>query len=262
MRARQQLLHHGPHGGGAQHQRFLARAGIEHAVGEDMAALEIGAELDLVDGEKGDVKIARHRLDGGDPIARIGRLDLLLAGDQRHRLGADAIDHLVVDLARQQPQRQPDHAGGMRQHALDGEMGLAGIGRAQDGGDAGTAGSRRSGRLRGERNGHYASGLAARLSPRALCTTMLRRSGPGLSFGTSLERTAPESLTPALCRFVHGDIWLTLIRSPLDRVAGVYSDGFSSPPNVNGKTPRGLPKSQGPTAPSRRSRRRGTERPR
>src|SRR4029079_1838887 len=27
---------------------------------------------------------------------------------------------------------------------------------------------------------------------------------------TSLERTAPESLTPGLCGFVHGDIWLGL----------------------------------------------------
>ena len=83
VRAGQQLLDHRPHGGGAEHQRFLARAAIEHAVGEDVAALEIGAELDFVDGEEGDVEIARHRLDGGDPEARVRRLDLLLAGDQR-----------------------------------------------------------------------------------------------------------------------------------------------------------------------------------
>ena len=48
----------------------------------------------------------------------------------------DPVGDLVVDLAREQPQRQPDHAGGMRQHPLDGEMGLAGIGRAENGGDA------------------------------------------------------------------------------------------------------------------------------
>ena len=52
---------------GAEHQRLLASAAVEHAVGEDMAALEIGAELHLVDGEEGDVEIARHRLDGRDP---------------------------------------------------------------------------------------------------------------------------------------------------------------------------------------------------
>ena len=66
-----------------------------------MAALEIGAELDFVDGEEGDVEIARHGLDGGDPEARIRRLDLLLAGDQRDGVGADPVDDLVVDLARQ-----------------------------------------------------------------------------------------------------------------------------------------------------------------
>ena len=157
MRAGQKLLHHRPHGGGAQHQGFLARAGVEHAVGEDMAALEIGAELDLVDGEEGDIEIARHGLDGGDPEARIWRLDLLLAGDQRDVLGADAIDHLVVDLARQQPQRQPDHAARMRQHALDGEVGLAGVGRPEHGGDAVAAGTRRSGGLRRKGNRHYRS---------------------------------------------------------------------------------------------------------
>ena len=35
---------------------------------------------------KGDVEVARHRLDGRDPEARVRRLDLLLAGDQRHRV--------------------------------------------------------------------------------------------------------------------------------------------------------------------------------
>ena len=48
-------------------QRLLAAAPVEHAVGEDVAALEIGGELDFVDGEEGDVEIARHRLDGGRP---------------------------------------------------------------------------------------------------------------------------------------------------------------------------------------------------
>ena len=42
-------------------------AGVEHAVGEDVAAVEVGAELDLVDRQKGHVEIARHRLDGGRP---------------------------------------------------------------------------------------------------------------------------------------------------------------------------------------------------
>ena len=49
---------------------------------------------------------------------------------------ARARGDLVVDLARQEPQRQADDAGRMRQHALDGEMRLAGVGGTEHGGDA------------------------------------------------------------------------------------------------------------------------------
>ena len=133
---------------------------MQHAIGEDMAALEIGGELDFVDGEEGDVELARHRLDGRDPEARICRLDLFFAGDQRHRVGADTLDAAVIDLARQQPQRQTDDARRMRKHPLDGEMGLAGIGRTKHGGDAGAAArSSRSGKAKTK------STLKARLAP-------------------------------------------------------------------------------------------------
>jgi hypothetical protein len=44
-------------------------------------------------------------------------------------------------------------------------------------------------------------------------TTALR-----LSFGTSLEQIAPESLTRAKFRFVHGNIWEAGPRAALDRV--------------------------------------------
>ena len=44
---------------------------MKQPVGEDMAALEIGAQLDFVDGEKRDIEIERHRLDGRDPVARV-----------------------------------------------------------------------------------------------------------------------------------------------------------------------------------------------
>ena len=135
--ARQQPLDDRAHGRSTQQQRLVAAAAMQDAVGEDVAALEIGRDLDFIDGEKRHVEIPRHRLDGGDPVARVLRLDLLLAGDQRDRLDARAIGDLVVDLARQQPQRQADHAGGMRQHPLDRQMGLAGVGRPEHGGDAG-----------------------------------------------------------------------------------------------------------------------------
>ncbi len=74
---------------------------MQDAIGEDMPAFEIGRDLDFVDGKERDVEIPGHGFDGGDPIARILRLDLLFARDQRDGLGALAIDDLVVDLARQ-----------------------------------------------------------------------------------------------------------------------------------------------------------------
>ena len=60
-------------------------ARMQQPVGEDVAALGIGGELDLVDREEGDRPVERHRFDGADEIARLGRDDLLLAGDQGDR---------------------------------------------------------------------------------------------------------------------------------------------------------------------------------
>ena len=78
-RARQQPLDDGAHGRSAQEQRLVAAAAVQDAVGEHMPALEIGGDLDFIDGEKRDVEIPWHRLDGRDPVARVFRLDLLLA---------------------------------------------------------------------------------------------------------------------------------------------------------------------------------------
>ena len=127
----------GRRGRRAQQHRFGDPARVQQALGEDMAALGIGAELDLVDGEKLDPAIERHRLDRGDPVARRHRHDFLFAGDERHRARALRLDDAVVDLASQQPQRQADHAGRMAEHALDREMGLAGVGGSENGDEAG-----------------------------------------------------------------------------------------------------------------------------
>ena len=130
FRFRHEAPDHGPHRLGAQEQRLVLAARIEQTIGEDMAALGIGAELDLVDGEERRSQIERHRFDGADEIARLRRHDLLFAGDEGDSVCALDPDDLVVDLARQEPQRQADHAGPVRQHPLDREMGLAGVGRA------------------------------------------------------------------------------------------------------------------------------------
>jgi hypothetical protein len=107
---------------------------MQQPVGEDMPALGVGAKLDLVDGQEIRAIAHRHRLDRADPVLRALRHDPLLAGDQRHDGRAAQGDDLVIDLPRQQPQRQADDAGAMRQHALDRVMGLAGVGRPEDGG--------------------------------------------------------------------------------------------------------------------------------
>ena len=54
--------------------------------------------------------IPRHRFNGRNPEPRPWRFYLLFARDQRHRIHPGAIGDLVVDLARQQTQRQTDHA--------------------------------------------------------------------------------------------------------------------------------------------------------
>ncbi len=149
------------HSGGAEHQRLFAPAPVERTVGEDMTALEIGGQLDLVDGEERDVEVPRHRLDRRHPETRVRRLDLLLAGDQRHRVGADPLNGAVIDLARQEAERQADQPGGMRQHPLDGEMRLAGIGRPKHGGDAGAAGACITIGGHGKRDRHRGLGLRA-----------------------------------------------------------------------------------------------------
>ena len=135
----QQPFDNRPHRGCAEYQRLLAPAPVQDAVGEDMAALKVGGELDFVDGKERHIEVGRHRLDGRDPEARIGRFDFFLAGHERDRIRADPLNRLVVNFARQQPQRQANQAGRMRQHSLDGEMGLAGISRTEHSGDAGAA---------------------------------------------------------------------------------------------------------------------------
>ena len=121
----------------AQQQRLFLATRMQQPVGEDMAALWISAKLNLVDHQTGDADIQRHRFNGADPPARGLGNDLFLAGDQRHIVGSLEAHDAVIDLPRQQPQRQADHAGLVCQHPFDGEMGLAGVGGAQNGGDFG-----------------------------------------------------------------------------------------------------------------------------
>ena len=120
------------HGVGPEEQRFHEAACVKQAIGEDMPPVGIGAKLDLVDGDEIDRTIERHRFDRANEPARSRRHDLLLAGDQRDPARTLSSHDAVVVFAREQAQREPDHPALVSQHAVDREMGLAGVGRAQN----------------------------------------------------------------------------------------------------------------------------------
>jgi hypothetical protein len=128
----QQAPDQGRHGPRAQEQGLEPAPGVQQALGEHVAALRIGAQLDLVHRQEFHLQAQRHGLHGAHIIVRPGRDDLLLAGDEGHRPGAPQLDDPVVDFPGQQPQGQADHARGVAQHALHGKMRLAGVGRTQN----------------------------------------------------------------------------------------------------------------------------------
>jgi hypothetical protein len=123
---------------GSEDQRLLAPSPVEDAVREYVSALEIGAKLDLINCDERDVEIAWHRFDRRHPETGVGRLNLLLSCDQGDSVRPNPLDDLVVDLAGEQPQRQPDNSGRVRDHALDREVRLAGVGGAEHRGNTRT----------------------------------------------------------------------------------------------------------------------------
>ena len=108
-------------------------ARAQQSVGKDVAPLGVGAELDFVNRQEIGAHALGHRLDRADPIGGAGWHDAFLARHQRDDRGATDGDDLVIDLARQQAQRQPDNAGTIPEHAVDGVMRLARVGRPENG---------------------------------------------------------------------------------------------------------------------------------
>ena len=109
---------------------------MEQPVSEDMAAFGIGGELRLVQRHEGQFAVHRHGLCRAQQPARAGRFDPFLAGDQGNFLVSLDCADLVIDLARQQAEREADRPARMGAQPLDREMRLAGIGRAQHSPDA------------------------------------------------------------------------------------------------------------------------------
>ena len=131
LRGRHELAENLTHRARAEQPGLLRAARGEDARREDVPALIVRGELHLVDGQEFDLALDRHRLDGRDPVGRPRGDALLLAGHERDPALADARRDAVVDLAREQPQREPDHARRVLEHALDGAMRLAGVRRAE-----------------------------------------------------------------------------------------------------------------------------------
>ena len=125
--------HHAPHRVRAQEPGLAPASGVQQPVGEDVPPLGVGGELNLVDGEEVDGPVEGHRLDRAHPVAGGGRHPLLLPGDQRDRLLAGPHREGVVDLPGEQAQGKPDHAGAVLEQPRDRAMGLAGVGRAEQG---------------------------------------------------------------------------------------------------------------------------------
>ena len=202
---RQQFLDQAANGFRAEHHGLGKSTCAQQAIGEGVAAFPVGGELDFVDGQKFNRPVERHRLDGADEIAGCGRQYLFFAGDQSHMAGALHPGHAVIDLARQQTQGQTDHACLMRHHPFDGEMGLAGVCRAQHRGYAAAFSEAVAGVVAGYWGGRdtHVSGRtfgAKRSSDKGEMSLTL----PVLIAGILGERTGSESLTVQSSVFVHG----------------------------------------------------------
>ena len=128
-----EIPEHRAHGFGAEQQGFLGPARMKDAVGKDVAAIFVFRELDLVDGEEFDALLHRHRFHGADPVPRSGRLYTLFTRDEGNGAFALGLDDTVIHLAREQAERQADHAAGMAHHALDRVVRLTGICRPENG---------------------------------------------------------------------------------------------------------------------------------
>ena len=113
---------------------------MQQPFGERVAALAVGGELNFVDAEKFHRPVERHGLDRADEIARMGRQNLFFTRDERNLARPFDFHHALIDFARQQPQRQADHARRVAHHPLNREMGFARIGRPQHRSQAGRAG--------------------------------------------------------------------------------------------------------------------------
>jgi hypothetical protein len=208
--AGQQLLKNAANRQRAQKQCFLASAQGQDPVGKHMPAFKVAGDLYLVYGNKCRISLLRHRFDGAHRVARTRRRDLLLAGDKRHMLNADLVDHAAIDFPRQKPQRQPDHARRVRCHPLDGVMRLAGVGRPQHRRDAAARKDQGFGGWLGKAGmlSVFRSGRALPITSEKAKQGLIAKNPKtrNLTIGTVAERIGDESMTRPDSGFVHPHI--------------------------------------------------------
>lgn len=129
----------------AQEPSFDPPPCVEPPIGKHVTALRVGRQLHFVHSQEIDLTLERHRLNGTNPVARIRRNALLLAGHERYRTLAGADGELVVNLASEKAKRETNHPRSMRQQSLNGSMGLTGVSRAEESDERLTNGKRMGG---------------------------------------------------------------------------------------------------------------------
>ena len=133
---------------------------MQQSISEQVAALGVATQLDLVDRDEIHLALHWHGLDRTDPIARTRRHPLFFPGDQGHRCLAHPRAYPVVHLPRQQAQGQADHPGLVLQHPLDRAVGFPRVGGTQLRRDG--LRTVRTGRMHGSKNTSYGRQLTSR----------------------------------------------------------------------------------------------------
>ena len=115
----QKLAQNRCHCGGAQQYGLRCAARMQNAVGKNMAAFFISRKLALINGDKFNLAAHRHGLSGANEIARFRRQNFLFTGNQRNiglmHAAKIAFQATLINLTRQQPQGQANHAALMGQ---------------------------------------------------------------------------------------------------------------------------------------------------
>ena len=100
----------------------MQAAGMQQSVGEHMTAVRVCAKLDFVNRHEIRANFQRHGFDRANPILGAVRNNPFLARDQCNAIEATNGLDPVIDLSRQQAQRQTNDACAVGKHPFNGVM--------------------------------------------------------------------------------------------------------------------------------------------